>query len=104
MADSLLGSLDLLTNACDIFARHCVAGIEADERRCRRNVHNATAMLTALIDKIGYDAAEQLAEEAAGGPRQQENIRQLVIARGLLTAAEFDELTSPDRVTRLGSG
>ena len=32
VADSLLTSLDLLTNACDIFARHCVAGIEADAR------------------------------------------------------------------------
>ena len=33
----------------------------------------------------------------------QQNIRQLVIDRGLLTAEEFDELTSPERVTRLGS-
>ncbi len=104
VADSLLNSLDLLTNACDVFARHCVTGIEADEHRCRNHVHSATALLTALIDKIGYDAAEQLAEEAAASPGQQQNIRQLVISRGLLTAAEFDELTSPDRVTRLGSG
>ncbi len=103
VADSLLTSLDLLGNACDIFARHCVAGLEADPDRCRRNVHNATALLTALIDKIGYDAAEQVAEEAAAGPCQDQDIRQLVISRGLLTAAEFDELTSPERVTRLGS-
>ncbi len=61
VADSLLNSLDLLTNACDVFTRHCVTGIEADERRCHSHVHNATALLTALIDKIGYDAAEQLA-------------------------------------------
>ena len=57
VADSLLSRLDLLTNACDIFARHCVAGIEADEERCRANVHNSTALLTALIDRIGYEAA-----------------------------------------------
>ena len=36
VADSLLSSLDLLSNACDVFARHCVAGIEADENRCRQ--------------------------------------------------------------------
>ena len=36
VADSLLTSLDLLTKACDIFARLCVAGIEADEHRCRQ--------------------------------------------------------------------
>ena len=68
VADSLLASLDLLTNACDIFARHCVAGIEADADRCRRNVHGSTAVLTALVERIGYDAAEQLAAEVAAGP------------------------------------
>jgi aspartate ammonia-lyase len=102
-ADSLLGSLDLLTNACDIFARHCVSGIEADANRCRRNVHGSTAVLTALVERIGYDAAEQLAAEIAANPASQADVRQLVIDRGLLTAQEFDELTSPERVTRLGS-
>ena len=101
--DSLLSSLDLLTGACDIFARHCVAGIEADEHRCRRNIDNSTVLLTALIDKIGYDAAEKIAREVAASPCSKQNIRQLVIDRGLVTAAEFDELTSPQRVTKLGS-
>jgi aspartate ammonia-lyase len=104
VADSLLGSLDLLSNTCDVFARLCVAGIEADVLRCRHNVHNNTAVLTALIDKIGYDAAERLAEEIAATKCHQNNIRQLVVQRGLMTAAEFDELTSSDRVTKLGSG
>ena len=81
-----------MTDACDIFARHCVAGIEADAHRCRRNVHNSTALLTALIDKIGYDAAEQIAHEVAASPCNQRNIRQLVIDRGLLTAEEFDRV------------
>jgi aspartate ammonia-lyase len=100
VADSLLTSLDLLTNACDIFARHCVAGIEADAGRCRQHVHNSTALLTALVDTIGYEAAEQLAAEAAEG---QKDIRQLAIDRGLLTAEQFDVLTSPEKVTKLGS-
>lgn len=103
VADSLLTSIDLLTNACDIFARHCVAGIEADERRCRQNVHNSTALLTALVDRIGYDAAEQIARDVAAGPGGQCDIRRLVLDRGLLSAEELDALTSPDRVTRLGS-
>jgi aspartate ammonia-lyase len=102
-ADSLLTSIDLLSAACDIFARHCVSGIEADANRCRRNIHNSTALLTALIDRIGYAAAEQLAHEVAASHCNQRNIRQLVIDRGLLSAEEFDELTSPERVTRLGS-
>ena len=104
VADSLLTSIDLLTNACDIFARHCVSGIEADERRCRQNVHNSTALLTALVDRIGYDAAEQIAREAAAaGPDGERDIRRLVLDRGLVSTEEFEELTSPQRVTKLGS-
>ncbi|MBN2577580.1 MAG: aspartate ammonia-lyase [Pirellulales bacterium] len=100
VADALLGSLDLLIGACQIFARHCIADIEAHEDRCRRDVFGSTAVLTALVDKIGYDAAERLAREAVDG---QQSIRRLAIEQGLLTAEEFDALISPDRVMRLGS-
>jgi aspartate ammonia-lyase len=103
VADSLLTAIDLLDGACDIFARHCVVGIEADADRCRRNIHNSTATLTALIDKIGYDAADQLAQEIAASPCGQRNLRQMAIDRGLLTAEEFDRLTSPEGVMKLGS-
>lgn len=104
VADCLLGSLDLLARACDVFARLCVAGIEADVEQCRRHVHNSTATLTALIERIGYDAAEHLAGHVAdtvGDPTQ--TIRRFVVEHGLMTAEEFDQLTSPQCVTRLGS-
>ena len=52
-----------------------------------RNVHNSTATLTALIERIGYDAAEQLAEHvAAAGGDPLQTIRRLVVEHGLLTA------------------
>jgi aspartate ammonia-lyase len=104
VADSLLTSLDLLTRACDVFARLCVAGIEADREQCRRQVHNSTATLTALVERIGYEAAQHLAEhldETKGDPTQ--TIRHFVVEHGMLTAEEFDALTSPERVTCLGS-
>jgi aspartate ammonia-lyase len=102
-ADSLLTEIDLMAAACEIFTRHCVLGIEADLARCRRNIHNSTAILTALVDRIGYDQVEQLAQEVAESHCGQRNIRQLVVDHGLLTAEEFDQLTSPEHVTRLGS-
>ena len=62
LADAMLTSLDLLTNACEIFARECVEGIEADREHCRRTVRGSTAILTALIERIGYDAAERIGQ------------------------------------------
>jgi aspartate ammonia-lyase len=104
VADSLLTMLDLLAHACEMFARLCVTGIEADREQCARHVHNSTATLTALVERIGYDAAEHLAEhlaETKGDPAL--TIKHFVAEHGWLSADEFDQLTSPERVTRLGS-
>jgi len=100
IADSLLGSLDLLENACSILRKFCVAGLEADEERCRRHVAGATATLTALVDRIGYREAQEIATLYNG---RSADLREVVIDRGLLTGEEFDELVSAEAVTRLGS-
>ena len=100
IADALLGSLLLLENACRIFRVHCVAGIQADEARCRAHVAGATAAVTALVEIIGYEAATQVAEEARATGK---TVRQLVVERGLLSGEAFDSRVASEAVTRLGS-
>ena len=100
IADALLGSLSLLANACDIFRRHCVAGIEADEARCRRHVEGATAAVTALVERLGYETAQAIATEARQSGR---SIREVAVGAGHLSAEDFDEVVSAEAVTRLGS-
>ena len=100
IADCLLGSLDLLTRTCAVFCRLCVTGIEADEERCRSHVAGATAVLTALVEETGYEAALRVAQIAAA---TGQTVRQVVQAEGLMTGGHFDKLTSPEQVTRLGS-
>ncbi|MBN1347631.1 MAG: aspartate ammonia-lyase [Phycisphaerae bacterium] len=100
IAEALLSSLEMLANACAIFRKHCVEGIEANPDRCRRDVEHATASLTALIEQIGYEAATEIARTAS---TEGKTVRQIVLDRGLLTPEAFDELISPERVTQLGS-
>ncbi|HOI55386.1 MAG TPA: aspartate ammonia-lyase [Phycisphaerae bacterium] len=100
VADALLTSLDLLTAACGILRRLCVAGIEADEDRCRRTVHGATASATALVAAVGYEAAQRIAAEAR---RSGQTVRDAAMAAGLLTAEQFDSLVAGESVMRLGS-
>ncbi len=100
VADALLGSLDLLGNACSIFRRHCVEQLEADEARCRRHVENSTASVTALVSLIGYEQATALAQALR---KEEQSLRELVVERKLATAEEFDQLVSPESVTRLGT-
>ncbi len=100
VADALLENLALLTTAGTILNTHCVAGLEADPARCRAGVLGGTACLTAVVEKLGHAEAQRVARASAEWGRP---VRDLILERGLLTAAEFDFLTSPERVTRLGS-
>lgn len=100
VADALLTSLELLANACSLLRRLCVEGIEADEQRCRQNVENSTAVVTALVESIGYEAAQSV---AAAARAEHRTIRAMVVERGLITSEQFDQLVSPEAVMRLGS-
>ena len=97
VAHSLLESLDLLARACAILNRHCVAGLTADEPRCRAQVENATASATALLPLLGYEATCALVAQAEG-----RGLKATAVAMGLLTPEQFDDLTQPEAVGRLG--
>lgn len=99
VADALLGSLHLLAAAAAILARACVKGIVANVERCAAHVHDGTATLTALVERLGHGTCNDLAIAVAAG---EGSLRELVVRRGLLTLDEFTQLTSPGRVNQLG--
>jgi len=100
VADALLVSQDLLVAGCDILTRFCVRDIVANRNRCLAQVANSTAAATALVERLGYEAASRLAKESRASGR---GIRELVVERGLLSADEFDALVAAEAVMRLGS-
>jgi aspartate ammonia-lyase len=101
IADTLLSSLDLLDRSCRSLADLCVRGLEADLERCRRHVATSTATATALAAKLGYATAARLLESSR---RSGRGLKETSVAEGLLTAEEFEALTSAEAVCRLGSG
>jgi aspartate ammonia-lyase len=100
VADALLESLDLLRNSCRILREQCVAGIEADEVRCRACVEGATASLTALVELFGYEKVQAIAARARA---EGKSVRAVVVEQGDLSSEQFDRLVSPEYVNRLGS-
>jgi len=101
VAHCLLENLDLLARACGSLSHRCVAGIEADEARCRLHVENATASATALVPLIGYARASDLVKRARASGR---GLKQTALADGFVTAEQFDACTSAEAVSRLGFG
>ncbi len=100
VAHSLLESLDLLARACDLLRRHCIEGLEANEARCRGHVENGTAAATALLPLLGYERTCQLVAETQ---RRGRGLKETALALGWVKAEQFDELTSPEAVGRLGT-
>ena len=64
IAHNLLQSIELLANGSRVFARRCVAGLEADAEKCAANLERSLAMCTALAPEIGYDKAARIAKAA----------------------------------------
>ena len=100
IAEALLESLDLLTSACRTLQAKCVDGLRVNREVCAAHVDGAAATLTALVDTIGYERAQELAKQAkaSGVP-----VKDLVLRDKLMTLEQFQSLTSPEAVNRLGS-
>ncbi len=100
VAERLLETLTILSNAAQIFANLCIDGIKARDKRCQEHILSATATVTALIPEIGYENADKIASDAAASGK---SVRSAAIGSGLLDAEKFDQLVSPEAVNRLGS-
>lgn len=98
IADVMLESTELLSNAAKVLADSCVDGITVNEEGCRRGTVSRMTTLTALVPYLGYEAVERLGRELESGV----SVRDAVISRGLMDEREFDSLFTPEAVLRLG--
>ena len=73
-----------------------IDGIVADAGRARELLDRSTATATALSPFIGYAATAEIAKASVATGR---SVRDLVLERGLMTAAELDEILSTERMT-----
>jgi fumarate hydratase class II len=79
IARNLLESIRLLANVSRVFADRCVAGITANEERCREFAESSPSIVTPLNHYVGYDEAAQIAKQAL---KERKTIREVVIERG----------------------
>jgi fumarate hydratase class II len=99
MADALFESGTLLANVCRLFAERCVAGIEADEERCRSYAEKSSALATALNPIIGYARAAELVHRSLD---ERRSIIDLVIEDGILEEEEARRVLDPIHLTHPG--
>ncbi len=87
MAHNLLQSISLLAAAADTFRERAVEGIEANEARAKELVERNVIIVTALVPKIGYDKAAEVAKKAFA---EGKNVREVALEMNVLPADELD--------------
>jgi fumarate hydratase class II len=92
---NLLQSIRLLSDACESFTEHCVAGIEPNREVIHRHVANSLMLVTALNPHIGYDKAARVAKKA-----HEDNItlREAAVVLGFLSSERFDQIVRPQEM------
>ncbi len=100
IAEAMLESLEILINITDNFRKFCVDGIQPRKDELKRGINNSTATITALVEKIGYKKAEEIAKQAG---QSDKSIREIVISENILDQEEFVYLISAEHVNKLGS-
>ncbi len=99
LAMNLLDSISLLASVSVALATKCVAGITADEERCRNYALSSPSVGTALNPYIGYEAAAKVIKRAIAEGR---DLKSIVVDEGLLTPAEAEVALDVQAMTRGG--
>jgi fumarate hydratase, class II len=99
LAYCMMHSIQLLGDAARSFTDHCIDGIRADEKRIRDLMERSLMLVTALAPKIGYDNAAKVAKSAHA---RGTTLKQEAVRLGFVSAAEFDKLVQPDKMTHPG--
>lgn len=97
IAHNLLGSIGILTNALDAFTKKCVSGIKANKKQCAFYFENSAALATVLNLFTGYDKAAEVVKESQ---KTGKNIKEVVLAKGIMTESEWSRLMRPENLTR----
>ena len=90
---NILTSLRLLKNAIDNFRLRLVEGLEPNHQKIKLNLKNSLMLVTALVPKIGYEKACEIANLAFN---ESINLKEATIRLGYLDEYQFDELMKID--------
>ena len=97
-AFEVLFSAEILANYLPVFARSCVDGMRANPKRLEQYLLGSSALATVLTPRLGYLKVAELLHDAE---RQHRSVRELLVERGLLSAAEVDALLGEAALRKL---
>jgi fumarate hydratase class II len=95
MAHNMLESISILTTGAKVFTEKLVDGLEANTDKLDENIQKNSILVTALVPKLGYDIAAEVAKEAVA---ENKTIKTVLLDRALLPENEIDELLDIEKL------
>ena len=99
IAACMLQSVRLLADAAVSFRVHCVEGLEPDRKRMDELMHRSLMLVTALVPRIGYDRAAQIAKAAHVNGT---TLREEALGQGVISPEDFDAIVRPEAMLAPG--
>lgn len=99
IAQNVLLSMTILTNAARVLTERCVVGIQANRAMCEHWVERSAALATALAPQIGYAAAAEISKRSV---KEGVLIRELVKRERVIPLEEVDGVLDLRKMTEIG--
>lgn len=96
IAKNLFEMLDMLLRVLPLFTNSCIKGIQANKESCLQHLHHSYVLVPALIKKIGYDKA---GEVAALCLKTGKPVHEVVLEHGFMDKKTLDEILNPVQLT-----
>lgn len=95
MAHNILESISLLTSSTRIFEKKLIIGLEANTEKLDENIQKNAILVTALVPKIGYDKAAEVAKEAVS---KNVTIKEILVEKALIPESEIEKLLDVEKL------
>ena len=93
LAQCLLESIELLSQAVESFAEHCLEGIQPNFENIAKHLESSLMLVTALNPHIGYDNAAKIAKHAH---KNNLSLKQAALELKLVSEEDFDKWVRPE--------
>jgi fumarate hydratase class II len=93
---NILQSIHIMADSSKSFAKYCIKGLKANEKRIKDLLDNSLMLVTALAPKIGYDKAASIAKNAH---KNGTTLKEEALKSGLITKSEYEKFVNPKKMT-----
>ena len=99
MIFNIVWMIEILKNGLRAFDDKCVAGLKADEKKCRDYAEKSISIVTALNPVIGYSRAAEIAKEAV---KTGHSIMDVIRSKNIMPEKELMKVLDLMKLTKPG--